>query len=77
MSLKVHFLHSHSDFFPENLGEVSDGQGESLHQDIKLMERLCQGFWNDSVVAEADYWWLLHCDAPDLLYHRKIKLSHF
>jgi hypothetical protein len=25
MSLKVHFLGSHLDFFPENLGAVSDG----------------------------------------------------
>lgn len=24
MSLKIHFLHSHLDFFPENLGDVSD-----------------------------------------------------
>ena len=27
MSLKIHFLESHLDFFPENLGEVSDEQG--------------------------------------------------
>jgi DNA-binding ferritin-like protein len=32
MSLKVHFLHSHLDFFPENLGEVSDEQGERFQQ---------------------------------------------
>ncbi|UYV73934.1 hypothetical protein LAZ67_11001501 [Cordylochernes scorpioides] len=24
MSLKIHFLHSHLDFFPDNLGAVSD-----------------------------------------------------
>jgi len=24
MSLKIHFLESHLNFFPENLGEVSD-----------------------------------------------------
>ena len=24
MSIKVHFLHSHLDLFPENLGDVSD-----------------------------------------------------
>ena len=24
MSLKVHYLHSHQSFFPENLGDVSD-----------------------------------------------------
>ena len=28
MNLKIHFLVSHSDFFPENLGEVSDEHGE-------------------------------------------------
>ena len=38
MSIKVHFLHSHLDRFPENLGDVSDEQGERFHQDIKVME---------------------------------------
>jgi hypothetical protein len=33
MSLKIHFLESHLDFFPENLGEVSDEHGERFHQD--------------------------------------------
>jgi len=27
MSLKIHFLHSHLDFFPENCGAVSDEHG--------------------------------------------------
>ena len=31
MSLKIHFLHSHLQFFPENLGMVSDIQGERFH----------------------------------------------
>ena len=31
MSIKVHFLHSHLDRFPENLGDVSDEQGERFH----------------------------------------------
>ena len=35
MIIKVHFLHSHLDRFPENLGDVSDEQGERFHQDIK------------------------------------------
>ena len=38
MSIKVHFLHSRLDRFPENLGDVSDKQGERFHQDIKVME---------------------------------------
>ena len=31
MSLKFHFLHSHVDFFPANLGTTSDEQGERFH----------------------------------------------
>ena len=34
MSLKMHFLHSHLDFFPENNSDVSDEHGERFHQDI-------------------------------------------
>ncbi|GBO02081.1 hypothetical protein AVEN_90883-1 [Araneus ventricosus] len=39
MSLKVHFLDSQLDYFPENLGAVSEEQGERFYQDIKEMER--------------------------------------
>ena len=38
MSLKIHFLESHLEFFQENLGEVSDEHGERFHQDILDME---------------------------------------
>ena len=31
MSIKVHFLHSHLDRFPENLGDFSEEQGERFH----------------------------------------------
>ena len=31
MSIKVHFLFSHLDKFPDNLGAVSDEQGERFH----------------------------------------------
>ena len=43
MSLKIHFLHSHSDFFPETCGAVSDEHGERFHQDISSMEKRYQG----------------------------------
>lgn len=36
MSLKMHFLHSHLHFFPENLGDVSDEHGERFHQEINV-----------------------------------------
>lgn len=35
MSIKLHFLHSHLADFPENLGAVSDEQGERFHQDLR------------------------------------------
>jgi len=43
MALKIHFLHSHLDFFPENCGVVSDENGERFHQDISSMEKRYQG----------------------------------
>jgi hypothetical protein len=43
MSLKMHFLDSHLDFFPQNLGNVSDEHGERFHQDVSTMETCYQG----------------------------------
>jgi hypothetical protein len=43
MSLKIHFLNSHLEFFLKNLDAVSDEQGERFQQDIKEMERRYQG----------------------------------
>ena len=66
MSLKIHFLHSHSDFFPENCGAVSDEHGERFHRDISSMEKRYQGKWN--CVMRADYCWTLARDAPTKEY---------
>ena len=57
MSLKIHFLHSHLDFFPENLGDVSDEHGERFHQKIKTIEQRYQGFWDERMLG--DYIWFL------------------
>ena len=48
MSLKVHFLHAHLDYFPQNLGDMSEEHGECFHQDIKNMEIWHQGQWDVS-----------------------------
>ena len=45
MSLKIHFLESHLDFYPEDLGEVSDEHGERFHQNIMAMEKGYKGKW--------------------------------
>jgi len=42
ITLKVHFLHSHVDYFPENLGAYSEEQGEKFHQDLLTMEKCYQ-----------------------------------
>ena len=52
MSLKVQFLHSHLDFLPENLGDVSDEHGERFHQDIVTMEKRYQGKFKPSMLAD-------------------------
>ena len=39
MSIKLHFLHSHLNIFPENLGDINDEHGERFHQDIKMIEK--------------------------------------
>ena len=52
MIIKLHFLHSHLDRFPENLGALSDEQGERFHQDILTMEERYQGRWDAHMMAE-------------------------
>ena len=42
--LKIHFLHSRLDFFPDNLGDISDEQEEMLHQDLQKIEKNYHGF---------------------------------
>ena len=51
MSLKIHFLHSHLNFFPPNVGAVSDEHGETFHQD--MMEDFCWMLLRD--IPEAKY----------------------
>ena len=43
ISVKVHFLHSCLEYFPENLGALSEEQGEKFHLDIKITEKRYQG----------------------------------
>ena len=57
MSFKLHFLHSHLDFFRDNLGNVSKEHGERFHQDIQVMEKRYQGRWDEAMMG--DYVWNL------------------
>jgi hypothetical protein len=75
ISLKVHFLNAHLDYFPENLGVVSEEQGERSHQDIKEIETRYQGRWNVNMMG--DYCWLLRRDDPQATYKRKSTKRRF
>ena len=57
MSLKLHFLHSHLDFFRDNLENVSEEHGGRFHQDMHVMEKRHQGRWNKAMMG--DYVWNL------------------
>ncbi|KAL7296916.1 hypothetical protein TKK_0010305 [Trichogramma kaykai] len=63
MSNKVHFLHSHLDYFPLNRGDYSEEQGERFHQDMKGMEKRYRGVWN--IIMMADYCWTLKRESTD------------
>lgn len=38
MSLKIHCLRNHIDFFPEDMGKITDEHGERFHQTISAIE---------------------------------------
>lgn len=69
MSVKLHFLDSHLDYFPANLGAYSEEQGERFHQDICAMESRYQGRWNVNMMA--DYCWSLKRHNPGVVHKRK------
>ena len=69
MSVKLHYLYSHLDRFPENLGAVSDEQGEWFHQDLKTMEERYQGRWDKNMMAE--YCWSIKRECPETVHKRK------
>lgn len=75
MSIKLHFLHSHLDKFPKNLGDYSEEQGERFHQDIKIMEERYQGRWDCHMMA--DYCWTLLRDCPKQNHNRKANRKTF
>ena len=61
MSLKLHSVCSHVNFFQNNLGDFSEEHGERFHWDIKPMERRYQGRW-DSAMMGYYVWFLIRRD---------------
>ena len=50
--LKIHFLHSHLNFFPSNMGDISDKHGKRFHQKIKEIENRYQGKVTENMMAD-------------------------
>ena len=69
MSMNTHFLDSHLDYFPSNLGANSEEQGECFHQDISEMECRSQGRWHVSITA--NYCWSISLHNPETQQKRK------
>ncbi|QQP53796.1 Uncharacterized protein FKW44_006400, partial [Caligus rogercresseyi] len=67
MSIKMHFLFSHMEKFPENLGAMSDEQGERFHQDMRQIEEIMM----------ADYCWSLKRDNTAAAHTRESKKHRF
>lgn len=75
MSTKLHYLHSHLDFFPQNLGRFSDEQGERFHQEILKIEQRYVG--KCTVHMLSDYCWSLKRNTADESYKRRRTQKHF
>jgi hypothetical protein len=75
MSIKMHFLFSHMEKFPENLGAVSDEQGERFHQDMREIEERYQD--RCDAVMMADYCWYLKRDNPAAAHTRESRKRRF
>ena len=52
MSVKLHFLRSHLDYFPKYCGDFSEEQGERFHPDLRGMEERYQGLWDVKFLAD-------------------------
>ena len=75
MNIKLHFLHSHLDRFPENCGDYSDEQGDHFHQDIKVMEDRYQRCCDQRMIT--DYYWSIKRDTDGHSHSRNSRKRKF
>ena len=50
MCLKQHLMDSHVEYSPENLRNNSEEQGDRFYQDIKVMEQIDYGRWDENMI---------------------------
>jgi hypothetical protein len=60
MSPKIHSLHPHLDFFPQNLGADCDEHKELFYRDIAVTEKRYQGKWSIETTEN----WYSHIPKP-------------
>ena len=75
MSLKVYFLHAHLDYFPLNLGDMSEEHEECFHQDNKSVEIRYRGRWDVSIMAYNRWCLKRECKSNEVA--RKAKSKKF
>lgn len=75
MSLKLHFLHNHLDFFPPNMGDFSDEHGERFHQDIAIIQKRFKG--KDPTHMLGSYCWSLCRDTDHASLKRQPNTQSF
>jgi hypothetical protein len=63
MSLQLHFLQSHLDFFPGNTAAFSEEQGEKVPAGHIPNGKRYSREWNSDVLA--DYCWTLRRETPN------------
>ena len=59
MSVKMHFLRSHLDYFPENCKDFREELIKRFHQELRDMEEHYQDRWDIRFLA--DYYLCLKC----------------
>ena len=75
MSLKIHMMHSHWDFFRENMEAVSNEHGERFHQNIAIIKKSLEGKLSENALA--DYCWNLMTDEANAHHRRACKRNNF
>ena len=75
MSIIIHFLHSHLNFFPDNLGQFSDEQGERFHQEMASIEKRIDV--KNKINMLANYCWSLKRETDDDQFKEKDRVNIF
>ena len=78
ISIKLHYLFGHLDYFPKNRGDVCKEQGKRFHQDIRPMEKRYQGCWDSHIMPS--YCWTLIRDYTEqshseLFFRQTVKIQ--